>query len=241
MLADRRSHRLLAGLANSRRPTEVADAAIDGLGSIFQANIRGVFFFDAALRTVETAISGMSAVDFDEYEREWRPLDRVLTRMLERQVPMHNAQIYSERDLKTDPLYADFGRRVRVYRYMCAPLYGSHAELHGMLRVCRAPDEKPFDAADLSLMTALGGYISSALTRVSSPTSTSDARGSPALTRRELQIARLVASGRNNRQIALHLGLARETIKQTLRRVYQKLGVRCRAEMAVRLARQMLV
>jgi DNA-binding CsgD family transcriptional regulator len=219
----------------------VADAAIDGLGHVFDASIRGVFFFDAALCTVETAISGMTEADFDEYEREWRPFDRVLSEMLERQVPMHNAQIYSERQLKTDPLYADFGRRVRVYRYMCAPLYGSHAELQGMLRVCRGPQEKPFDAEDLSLMTALGGYISSALTRVSAPTWTDDGGSLPPLTSRELQIARLVASGRDNRQIALHLGLARETIKQTLRRVYQKLGVRCRAEMAVRLARQMLV
>jgi DNA-binding CsgD family transcriptional regulator len=241
MPTDPGRHRLLSALANSRRPADVADAAIDGLGQIFGANIRGVFFFDAALRTVETAISGMTEVDFDEYEKQWRPLDRVLSEMLERQVPMHNAQIYSERELSTDPLYADFGRRVHVYRYMCAPLYGSHAELHGMLRVCRAPREKPFDAEDLSVMTALGGFISSALTRVSAPTSTNDRNDWPRLTRRELEIARLVASGRNNRQIALHLGLARETIKQTLRRVYQKLGVRCRAEMAVRLARQMLV
>lgn len=241
MLSDRHAHRLLSSLANSGRVADVANAAVDGLGQIFDSNIGGVFFFDAGLRTVETAIYGMSDLDFDEYEREWRPLDRVLTGMLEHQVPMHNAQIYSERQLTTDPLYADFGRRVQVYRYMCAPLYGSHAELQGMLRVCRGPEEKPFDGSDLSLMTALAGYISSALTRVRSPASFDDAGSLPALTRRELEVARLVASGRNNRQIALHLGLARETIKQTLRRVYQKLGVRCRAEMAVRLARQMLV
>lgn len=241
MLAHRRSHRFLSALANSRRATDVADATIDGLGQIFDSHIRGVFFFDAGLRTVETAISGMRGVDFDEYERDWRPLDRVLSSMLERQVPMHNAQIYSEHQLQTDPLYADYGRRVHVYRYMCAPLYGSRAELQGMLRVCRGPRERPFDANDLTLMTALGGYISSALARVRSPALSGQDAYLPALTRRELEIARLAASGRNNRQIALHLGLARETVKQTLRRVYQKLSVRCRAEMAVRLARQMLI
>jgi DNA-binding CsgD family transcriptional regulator len=241
VLANRRSQRFLSALANSRRASDVADASIDGLGQIFDATIRGVFFFDVALRTVETAISGMSDVDFDEYEREWRPKDRVLAQMLERQVPMHNAQIYSEHQLKTDPLYADYGRRVRVYRYMCAPLYGSRAELQGMLRVCRGPEGAPFGPSDLTLMTALGGYISSALARVRAPALPAREDGAPTLTCRELEIARLAASGRNNRQIAQHLGLARETIKQTLRRVYQKFGVRCRAEMAVRLARQMLV
>jgi DNA-binding CsgD family transcriptional regulator len=241
MLSDRRSQRLLSALANARRVGDVADAAVDGLAAIFDSNIGGVFFFDASLRTVETSIYGMSDVDFDEYEREWRCRDTVLAAMLERQVPMHNAQFYSEHQLKRDPLYADFGRRVNVYRYMCAPLYGSRAELQGMLRVCRGQDEKPFDGKDLSLMTALGGYISSALTRVKTSSASREARKLPPLTPRELEIARLVASGRNNLEIALHLGLARETIKQTLRRVYQKLGVRSRAEMAARLGAQMML
>jgi len=241
MLFDRRAQRLLSALANARRTADVADAAVDGFADIFDSNIGGVFFFDAGLRTVETAIYGMSEVDFEEYERDWRSSDIVLTAMLERQVPMHNAQFYSEHQLKKDPLYADFGRRVNVYRYMCAPLYGSRAELQGMLRVCRGFVEQPFDAKDLSLMTVLGGYISTALTRVKGPGSVREGRRLPPLTHRELEIARLVASGRNNLEIALHLGLARETIKQTLRRVYQKLGVRCRAEMAARLGSQMML
>ena len=241
MLSDRRAQRLLSALANAKRATEVADASIDGLSEIFDSNIGGVFFFDASLRTIETTIYGMSEVDFDEYETEWRSRDTVLAAMLEDQVPLHNGQFYSENQLKRDPLYADFGRRVNVYRYMCAPLYGSRAELQGMLRVCRGHEEKPFDGKDLSLMTALGGYISSALTRVRASTSSRDGRKLPPLTHRELEIARLVASGRNNLEIALHLGLARETIKQTLRRVYQKLGVRCRAEMAARLGSQMML
>ena len=241
MLGDRHSQLLLSALANSKSSRSVADAAIDGLGPIFHAAVRGVFFLDAGFRTTETNICGMSDADFDEYERDWRPLDRVLAHMLERQVPTHNAQVYSERQLKTDPIYADYGRRVHVYRYMCAPLYGSRAELHGMLRVCRGTDEKPFGPADLALITALGGYISSALARVTAPATPDVRHYTTTLTGRELEVARLAASGRNNREIALHLGLARETVKQTLRRVYQRLGVRCRAEMAVWLARQMLV
>jgi DNA-binding CsgD family transcriptional regulator len=241
MLGDRHSQRLLAALANSKTSEEVADAAIDALGPIFHSSIRGVFFLDAEFRTIETNIRGMRDVDFDEYERAWRPLDRVLSLMLDRQVPTHNAQVYSEPQLKTDPIYADYGRRVGVYRYMCAPLYGSRAELHGMLRVCRGIDEIPFGPADLGRITALGGYISSALARVTAAGSAETRPITAHLTHRELEIARLAASGRNNREIALHLGVARETVKQTLRRVYQRIGVRCRAEMAVWLARQMLI
>ena len=152
----------------------------------------------------------MSDVDYDEYERQWRRFDRVLSSMLERQVPVHNAEIYSEPQLRTDPLYADYGRRVRVYRYLCAPLYGSRGELHGMLRICRGADGEPFDVNDLTRATALGGYISSALARVNSPALQEGVRRNPALTRRELEVARLVGLGRDNREIALHLGVARD-------------------------------
>jgi DNA-binding CsgD family transcriptional regulator len=240
MLGNRHTDRLLSALASSQSVGQVADAATDALGPIFGASVRGVFFFDAGLRVVQTNICGMSDADYDEYERHWRSLDRVFSSMLAHHVPMHNAEIYSEPQLQTDPLYADFGRRVRVYRYMCAPLYGSRGDLHGMLRICRDAEGKPFDAADLASITALGGYISSALARVNSPQQ-DWGRAVPSLTPRELEVARLVATGRDNREIATHLGIARETVKQTLRRVYQRLGVRTRAEMTANLARQKLV
>jgi DNA-binding CsgD family transcriptional regulator len=241
MLGDRHTDRLLSTLANSRSTQQVADAAIDALGPIFDAKVSGVFFFDAAFRAIEANLRGMSDVDYDEYERQWLRFDRVLSAMLERQVPVHNAQIYAEPQQQTDPLYADFGRRMNIYRYMCTPLYGSRGELHGMLRVCRPATGRPFDATDLSRTTALGGYISAALARVNTPSEQDGTRRMPILTQRELEVARLVGSGRDNREIALHLGVARETVKQTLRRVYQRLGVRTRAEMTAYLARHMLI
>lgn len=56
------------------------------------------------------------------------------------------------------------------------------------------------------------------------------------LARRETQVARLAAAGRNNVEIARALGIARETVKQTLRRVYRKLEVNGRAQMAATMA-----
>ena len=58
---------------------------------------------------------------------------------------------------------------------------------------------------------------------------------------RELEVARLAARGYDNLVISRCLGIARETVKQTLRRVYRKLHVDSRAEMAVVLAQANLV
>ncbi len=56
-----------------------------------------------------------------------------------------------------------------------------------------------------------------------------------ALTSRESEIARLVASGRSNVEIAATLSLSRYTVEDHLRNVFEKLGVRSRSELISRL------
>jgi DNA-binding CsgD family transcriptional regulator len=58
-----------------------------------------------------------------------------------------------------------------------------------------------------------------------------------ALTVSEERIAALVAEGRTNREVAAALFLTEHTVEAALTRVYRKLGVRSRAELAHRLAR----
>jgi DNA-binding CsgD family transcriptional regulator len=52
------------------------------------------------------------------------------------------------------------------------------------------------------------------------------------LTEAENLIARLVAKGRTNREVAAALFLTEHTVETALTRVYRKLGVRSRAELA---------
>lgn len=52
------------------------------------------------------------------------------------------------------------------------------------------------------------------------------------LSEREAQIARLVAAGRSNKQVAAELYLSEKTVENNLSRIYAKLGVRARGELA---------
>jgi DNA-binding NarL/FixJ family response regulator len=54
-----------------------------------------------------------------------------------------------------------------------------------------------------------------------------------ALTARETQIARAVAEGRGNREIATQLGITEQTVKNHLTSIYEKVGVSSRLQLAL--------
>ena len=60
------------------------------------------------------------------------------------------------------------------------------------------------------------------------------ARGTAGLTERERDIAGLVAAGKSNKEVAASLFLSEKTIEHHLSRIYAKLGVRSRVELAGR-------
>lgn len=64
------------------------------------------------------------------------------------------------------------------------------------------------------------------------------ARAGEQLTPRELAVAQLVGSGLTNREVAVELIVSAKTVEHHLSRVYAKLGVRSRTELAVRLRDQ---
>jgi DNA-binding NarL/FixJ family response regulator len=61
---------------------------------------------------------------------------------------------------------------------------------------------------------------------------------SDALTARELAVARALAAGKSSRVVATEHGLSVHTVVEYTRRIYRKLGLKSRAELAARLARK---
>jgi DNA-binding CsgD family transcriptional regulator len=208
------------------------DAARQTLGT----NTFGAVFLDERWRSTERTLYGMREDDFDEWDQHWRPAEPVFHAMLGRGVPVHNWQVYREDQWNGTRSYLEFGKRLQIYHYMAAPIFGPRGRLVGALNFCRRPQDRPFDAEGIAAASVLSGFVSATLARVTE-LHTEEAGPSAGLSFRELETARLAAAGQNNVEIALRLGIARETVKQTLRRVYRKLDVNGRAHMATVLAR----
>jgi DNA-binding NarL/FixJ family response regulator len=67
----------------------------------------------------------------------------------------------------------------------------------------------------------------------SAPSRVVNAKGEGLLTARENQVVNLVAEGAGNREISSHLGITENTVKKSLLRIYDKLGVSNRVELVL--------
>jgi DNA-binding NarL/FixJ family response regulator/type II secretory pathway predicted ATPase ExeA len=100
-----------------------------------------------------------------------------------------------------------------------------HAEAY---RVARNLAARPLAGRAASAIEELGESVEQRLGRVAA-----DGEGSP-LTRRELEVVRLVADGRTNREIAEELFLSPRTIDMHVRNILAKLDCRSRVEASIK-------
>jgi DNA-binding NarL/FixJ family response regulator len=63
-------------------------------------------------------------------------------------------------------------------------------------------------------------------------------RAAPTFTARELEVVRLVVEGRSNDEIAAKLGIAAKTVEAHLGRMFERLGIVSRTELATRALRE---
>jgi DNA-binding CsgD family transcriptional regulator len=140
--------------------------------------------------------------------------------LMEHHAPIHERQILDEGRWEAICSRSDHGHVI------VGPVVKNH-QIIGALAFTRKVGEPPFTTEHISGLTALCLHLS--LWFASQQQSTKP--DLIALTPREKQVTQLASQGLTNVQIAEKLCVSSDAIKQTLRRIFQKTGLKSRVEL----------
>ena len=208
----------------------MSEVALHVMQRVFGAPIRMVLLARDDAESPEGVHAGMRGIHFQQYVQTWHAHDPVRCAAIACHACVRDVDVTEQ--VRCSGFRAGFAQRIGAESYLAGPLYGQDGGIAGTVHMARSAAQPPFTSSDARQATAFAAFLSVMLTRMQY-----SATPSCSLAPRDHQVALLAASGRTNKDIAQRLGLATETVKQTLRRVYRKLRVAGRTQLAAHYAR----
>lgn len=208
----------------SKTVRELRDAYLKR-GNVLPSRGWGITLLNERFELVEHAASNVPDGFLARYERDGMSIDPILPLVLQRQAPVHNLEVASLEDWRRHPLFHEVMSPFGLQHVLFAPVVND-GRIVMTLHFGRGHSENPFGTEEAMAAAAMANHMSSILGRI--------ARSGelPELAEREMEIARLASAGLNNAEIARCLSISPNTVKGALKRVFRKLGVDSRAEMA---------
>ena len=218
--------RLFEEIDQTKNEDDLRSQLSPKIGEYFLAKRSAVFFFDRLEvgRRFQNVLNAALSL-------EKNPVVRYVA---ERHAPVHEELVTSHKT------WAIICPRPDHWHVMAGPIL-SRGQLIGSVGCTREKSMPAFNSQDLADMSAICLHLSVwTATKRFAQTTTSNPQFQPSgtrpLTSRELQIADLVALGRTNAEIGKELWITENSVKQALKRMFRKLKVSSRTEMAARLA-----
>lgn len=202
---------------------DLRSQAAPKIGEYFQATRSGILFFDRIFsansdlnptlrRTIEMALS-----------IEHNPVARYIA---ERHTPAHEGLVTSPKAWRL------ICPRPDHWHVMAGPIV-SKGGLIGIMGCTREKSLPAFDTQDLVDMSAVSLHLSVwATVHSRKPLAMATMPLAVRLTARERQIADLVALGKKNAEVGAELWITENSVKQALKKIFRKLEVSSRTEMA---------
>lgn len=188
----------------------------------------------------------MSESNLSTYEAYYQYNDPITHRLRECTEPTLVTDIMPQQELVRTEFFNDFLRRDGLY-------WGVNLHVRivgegtGDVRIWRCRDRGNFSIEDLVVLKLVAPAFRAALQRCLATAATKGHCSSPieatssvaqceVLTSRELEVARLVARGLSDKEVAQRLHISFTTVRSHLKAVFGKLGVDSRVKVATRLS-----
>ncbi len=227
---------LFQTIAQARDERELRSRVMDAVGDYFQAQCWSLCLVDERRQSAAVDTHGIADVDafVARYGNVDRAADPVMRYMAENHAPTHEELLLSAESWKQSNLYQEFCAHYGHEHILAGPIVGE-GRLIGGVYLARAADAPGFDAKDLAGLGAICTHLSARLAGLRSQAQTFNPALIERLTPREREIAELVARGLTNGEIGTELWIAKNSVKQALKRMFRKLEVSSRAQMVARL------
>ena len=201
----------------------------------FTTTRSGIFFFDSLLSANIKLPSALKKAAETALSTERNPIARYIA---ERHAPAHESLVSSPKAWQLVCPRPDH------WHVMAGPIV-TKGQLIGVLGCTREKSQSAFTHQDLADMSAVCMHLSTWATAMRIQQSSDSLENSlngnttplaARLTARERQIADLVALGKKNAEVGAELWITENSVKQALKKIFRKLEVSSRTEMAVQLS-----
>jgi DNA-binding CsgD family transcriptional regulator len=207
---------------------------MDSAGNLFQAQHSALYLYGTETNQPQIDLHGLPDSFIDYYRDIGAALDPFIPYIAANHIPVHEGVLFAADEWQQSPLYTiGCGRIYNHEHVMSGPIVGN-GSLIGSVHFARTLHTSEFTTQDLLSLSALCAHLSATLAVWRQPL-TDRSSALKLLTPRERQIAVLVARGLTNAEIGVELWITQNSVKQALKRMFRKLNVSARAELAARL------
>ncbi|MBX9253702.1 LuxR family transcriptional regulator [Desmonostoc muscorum CCALA 125] len=213
---------LFDAIAHARDEQELRSQVISKFSEYFAAERSGIFFFDQLWQFEKNIPRVMRSA----FSLKHNP---VLRYLVERHTVVHEELLLPPGEWQI------ICPRFDHYHVMVGPVVGN-GRLLGAIGLTRTQNTPAFNAQELADLSALCLHISTWRATLQLQSTLFNSLNTNPLTKREIQIAELVAQGLTNAEIGRNLWITENSVKQALKRIFRKLDVSSRAEMVARLS-----
>lgn len=225
---------IIREIVTAKDEVQLRHRYMDGVAHLFQSPHSALYLYGTETVPPQIDLHGLPDSFLDYYRDIGAALDPFMPYIAIHHIPVHDGVLFAAGHWQQSPLYTiGCGKIYHHEHVMSGPLVGN-GTLIGSVHFARTVDTAGFTTQDLLRLSALCAHISSTLA-VCRRSLTDRSPTLELLTPRERQIALLVAKGLTNSQIGAELWITQNSVKQALKRMFRKLNVSARAELAARL------
>lgn len=221
-------------LATATTEEQLRYKFMDWIGEYFDIQRWGIYLSDEQNHLLSCDIHGVSNAFVERYQKFGKSVDPVMQYVMKYHAPAHEELVLPQGQWKQSELYLRCCSQYNHEHIMTGAIVGS-GKLIGTIHFARVTETPAFNTQDLLKLGAVCNHFSACLASLRSESIFSRNPYINLLTKRELQIANLVAQGLTNSEIGKQLWISENTVKKALKKMFIKLNVATRIEMIMRL------